>query len=123
MFTTLTTSPCYSADVMYRENVVLSIKQVETNRDIPIPSLRTDAAGVTFSDMNQPTLLVTLNSSLVSQIISISIPNVNGATNVNQIELTFYGTDGQILLNPLGAQWVVETTPGVTTVCVMVQLI
>ncbi|CAF4775672.1 unnamed protein product, partial [Rotaria socialis] len=115
MFTTLTTTSCYSADVMYHENAVLSIKQIETNLAIPISSLRTDGTGVTFSNVKQPTLLVTLNSTAVSQIISISIPSVNGASNVNQIQLTFYGRNGQILLNSLGAPWIAETTPGVTT--------
>ncbi|CAF3360715.1 unnamed protein product [Rotaria sp. Silwood1] len=111
----ITTTPCYSGDIMYHDNIVLSIKQIERNLTMPIFSLRTDTTGVAFPDTQQPTLLVVLNHTLVSQIISISVPNTRGATNVNQIELTFYGTDGQILRNSVGAEWIVETTPGVTT--------
>ncbi|CAF2400006.1 unnamed protein product [Rotaria sp. Silwood2] len=112
---TTTTTPCYSADIMYHDDIVLSIKQIERNLAMPVLSLRTDTTGVAFPDTQQPTLLVELNHTLVSQIISISVPNNRDTTNVNQIELTFYGTDGQILRNSMGAEWIVETTPGVTT--------
>ena len=63
-----------------------------------------------------PTLLVEIDYTLVSEIISIAIPNKDDATNVNQIELAFYGTDGKIILNSLGEPWIVETTPGKTIV-------
>ena len=102
---------------MYQNNVVLSITQVDTNLSIPISSLRTDTAGITFTNVQQPTLLVDLQYTVFSHIISISIPNNNGATNVNQIQLAFYGTDGIILQNSNGAPWIVETSPNITTVC------
>ncbi|CAF0819035.1 unnamed protein product, partial [Rotaria sordida] len=111
--TTITT-PCYSEDIMYHDDVVLSIKQIETKLTMSRLSLRSDTTGVTFPNTQQPTLSVKLNHTLVSQIISVAVPNNRGATNVNQIELTFFGTDGQVLRNSLGAKWVVETTPGVT---------
>jgi hypothetical protein len=101
---------------MYLNNVVLLIEEISTNLSIPIPSLRTDTTGVTFTNIQQPTLLVELNYTLISYIISISIPSNNGVTNVNQIELAFYGTDGQILRNSIGEPWIVETSPDVTIV-------
>jgi hypothetical protein len=102
---------------MYHDNLVLLIKEVETNRSISTLSLRTDTTGVTFSNNQQPTLLVEVNYTLVSHIISISVPNKNDSTNVNQIELVFFDIDGQVLQNSVGNDWIVETTPGVTTVC------
>ena len=115
--TDTTTAPCYPGDIMYRDNHILSIKDLDGNRQISVLSLRTDTTGVTFSKNQQPTILVEINYKLVAHIISISVPTTNGATNVNQIELAFYGTDGKIILNSYGEPWIVETTPGVTTVC------
>lgn len=102
---------------MYYENYVLSITEIGTKLPISVISLQTDGTGVTFSAIQQPTLLVELNTTLVSQIISISIPTSNGATNVNQLEFAFYGIDGQIIRNSYNELWIVETTPGVTMVC------
>lgn len=112
----MTTTPCYSIDVMQRDDIVLSIKELDTNTDIPISSIRTGGTGVTFPSTRQPKLFVELSYTLISQIISIGVPNVNGVTNVDQIEITFYGTNGQIIRNPMGEDWTVETIPGVTKV-------
>jgi hypothetical protein len=112
--------PCYPANVMYQDNVVLLIEQVETNLAISIPSLRTNSPGITFPNTQQPTLLVHLNSTLASRIISISVPNQNNKTNVNQIELVFYDINNVVLQNSVGEKWIVETTPGVTKVCFIV---
>jgi hypothetical protein len=120
--TTATTTPCYTSDIMYRDDIILSIIEIETNDSISIPSLRADKSGVTFTNTQQPTLLVKLNYKLISHIISISVPNVNNVSNVNQVELAFYGTDGHILRNSLNQSWVVETIPGVTAVCLFFDL-
>lgn len=99
---------------MYQTGIVLSIKQIETNVTLSIPSLRTNSPGITFTNTQTPTLLIELSYTLVSRLISIDVPNQNGKTNVNQIEATFYGIDGQILRNSAGEKWIVETTVGVT---------
>jgi hypothetical protein len=104
---------------MYYDNAIVSIEQIETSLPISVSSLRTDTNGVTFTNAQQPTLLVEVDYTVVSYIISISIPLNNGGTNVNQIKVAFYGIDGQILQNSLGEDWIVETTPGVTTVCLI----
>lgn len=101
---------------MYYENYVLSIIEVETKLPISVLSLQTDSTGVTFSNSQQPTLLVEVDTTLVNQIISISVPTANGATNVNQLEFAFYGLDGKVILNSYNEPWIVETTPGVTMV-------
>lgn len=113
---TTITAPCYPGDIMYRDNYILSVKDVEGNRPISVASLRTDTTGVTFSNTQQPTILVEVNYNLVAHIISVSVPTTNDATNVNQIELAFYGIDGKIILNEGGNPWIVETSLGVTTV-------
>ena len=114
---TTTQTPCYRGNAIYHDEAIISIRQIETNRLISTLSLRTDATGVTFSDTKQPTLRIKLNHDLVSSIVSISVPNNNGVTNVNQIEVTFYDINGQILQNSVGEEWTVETIPGITTVC------
>ena len=108
---------------MYDNDVILSVTQVDSNISIPISSLRPNTGGITFTTSQRPTLLVELNYTLISRMISISVPTKNNATNVNQIELAFYGTDGQILRNSLNQPWIVETTPGVTTVCVILYIL
>lgn len=120
--TTATTTPCYTSDIMYRDDVILSIIEIETNDSISIASLRTDKPGVTFTNTQQPTLLVKLNYKLISHIISISVPNVNNVSNINQLELAFYGTNGHILQNSLNQSWIVETISGVTKVCLFFDL-
>ena len=102
---------------MYQDNVVLSIKQQNSDVAIPIASLRTNASGISFGNVQQPTLSVQLNSALVSRVISISVGNQNSKTNVNQIELTFYDKNNAILQNSDGKNWVVQTTLGITKVC------
>ncbi len=101
---------------MYQANVVLSIKLLETNLPISIPTLRTNSPGITFTNAHKPILLVHLNYTLASRIISISVPNQNNKTNINQIELTFYDINNVILRNSVGEKWIVETMPGVTKV-------
>ena len=111
-----TTSPCYPADIMYYENHVLSITLLETNTPIPVLSMRTDTLGVSFLDVLEPTLLVVLNEELVIHVISISVRSVDDITIFNQIVFAFYGLDGNLLVNPIGEPWVVETTDGISTV-------
>ena len=111
-----TTAPCYRGDIMYQDGAVVSIKDIDTNKPVSVLSLRTDTDGVTFPDSQNPTLLVEIDPALVSEIISIAIPNKDGATNVNQIELTFFDAAGEVILNPAGEPWIVTTTPGITIV-------
>jgi hypothetical protein len=111
-----TTAPCYPSDIMYRDDFILSIKDVDGNRPIAVASLRSNTTGVTFSNTQQPTILVEVNYNRVDRILSISLPTANGATNANQIEVAFYGPNRKILLNELGKPWIVQTSLGVTTV-------
>jgi hypothetical protein len=101
---------------MYQNGAILSIKDIATNKPISVLSLRTDTDGVAFPASKNPTLLVEIDYALVSEIISIAIPTKDDETNVNQIELAFYGTDRKILLNSLGKPWIVETVAGKTIV-------
>ncbi|CAF1645569.1 unnamed protein product, partial [Adineta ricciae] len=114
---TVTTGvPCYNSDVMYYNDAIVRIKVAETNVVIPVALMRADAAGYTSIDIEQPTFLVELNEFVVSQIVSISVPRKDGASNVNQIVVKFYGTNGEIIRNGTGQLWIVETIPGVTTI-------
>ena len=117
---TSTPALCYPADIMYQDNVVKSIKQSKNDIAIPISLLRTNATGISFQNVTQPTFSVQLNNTLISRIISISVSNRNSKTNVNQIELTFYDKNNVILQNSDGKNWVVQTTLGVTKVCFIV---
>lgn len=101
---------------MYQDGAILAIKDVDANKPVSVASLRTDTEGVAFPESQNPTLLVEINYALVSEIISIAISNKDDATNVNQIELAFYGIDGKVILNSVGEPWIVETTPGKTIV-------
>ena len=112
-----TPTPCYSEDVMYQDNIVLSITEIEKNRSLSVSSLRSNTDGITLTDTSEPTLRVELDYTLASRIISIAIPNQNNKTYVNQIQVTFFGEDNQVLRNARGEKWIVETMFGVTKVC------
>ncbi|UJR36312.1 hypothetical protein I4U23_029040 [Adineta vaga] len=101
---------------MYYDNAILAIKQIETDVSIPMSSIRSDAPGFTSSGSAQPTFLVEVNAVIVSQIISISVPNKNGESNVNQIQVQFYDTNGEVVRKDNGEAWIVETIRGVTIV-------
>ena len=102
---------------MYQDNIVLSITEIEKNRSLSVSSLRSNTDGITLTDTSEPTLRVELDYTLASRIISIAIPNQNNKTYVNQIQVTFFGEDNQVLRNARGEKWIVETMFGVTKVC------
>lgn len=101
---------------MYRDDIVLSIKQIEKNRQIPVSSLRSNTDGITFAVPPEPTLRFELDYTRISRIVSISIPNENNKTGISQIEAAFYGVDDKILRNARGDKWILESIEGVTKV-------
>ena len=102
---------------MYRDDIVLSIKQIEKNLPIAVSSLRSNTNGITLATTPEPTLRAEFDYTRILRIISISIPNTNNKTGVRRIEVAFIGPDDKILRNARGDKWIIETIEGVTEVC------